>query len=110
MKPEFQADWIDLRVKKTLNGGVKATQLRLCQAAALRDRWALVNKLALPKYRHQQVMTFHGPRDPSSNRNIRYIYDVTTFGDSLQIVVSCLQCIRFCVRIDELGVNRDSTL
>src|SRR5271157_230342 len=88
MKPELQADGIDLRVKKALNRGVKATQLHLCQAAALRDRWSLVNKLALPKYRHQQVMTFHGPREPSSNRNIRYIYDVTTFGDSHQIVVN----------------------
>src|ERR1700730_3203066 len=88
MKPEFQARSIALGVKKALNRGVKAIQLRLCQAAALRDRWALVNKLALPKYRHQQVMTFHGSRDPSSNRNIRYIYDVTTFGDSHQIVVN----------------------
>src|ERR1700676_2206208 len=88
MKPEFQADRIDLRVKKALNRGVKATQVRLCQAPALRDRWALVNKLALPKYRHQQHMTFHGPRDPSSNRNIRYLYDVTTCGPSHQIVVN----------------------
>ncbi len=32
-------------------------------------------------------MTFHGARDPSSNRDIRYIHDVTTLGDPRQIVV-----------------------
>src|SRR5260370_5820993 len=88
MKPEFQSDRIDLRIKKALNSGVKPTQFRLCHATALRDRWALVHKLALPKNRHQQVMTFHGPRDPSSNRDICYIHDVTTFGDPRQIVVN----------------------
>src|SRR5215469_886689 len=88
MKPKFQTDWIDMRIKEAFNAAGKPAQLCLCQAAALGDRGAFVDQVTLPKNWDQQVTTLRVCCDPSPHRHIRDIHDDATFGDPRQVVVN----------------------
>src|ERR1700757_1811482 len=88
MKPEFQTDRIDMRIKEALNAAGKPAQLRLFQAAALGDRRAFVHQVTLSKNWDQQITTLRVYRDSSPHRHIRDIHDDATFGDPRQVVVN----------------------